>query len=567
MKKLFYLFTIILLVNSCDNVENPNQQQPEISFETKNVTVNISLPENSSLNVNNLTVSSLFTHNNQIINNESTVELFDENAIELVYVTNENGKIVLMNLINPSKTEEISLNSASTAKSLIMFHPWVMHLSVEAREEAYNEISLLPEFSDYHNLIIQGINSGEIDPLATQDILGAIDNLQNSMLSRVEIERAPLTMVVENNNVKVTNEKNSLAYSLQLFDEGNTPVGNEYIVDGVNREIYSWSTVSNILTGNFDLFHPQDVNFQIPTQSQMYTLKADTWSGSATFRNGSNIASSLIGIFSTTLKKVFKLSDCAFNVGSYFYSNVNVIIQQLTSNQLSSSQTISQMMSFLANDSNNLYDIIQKCPGNYSIGSEAFNQTIKALSIIGNLENGTLLFFNLIDLQVYDSEIEFCFLKTSNDIVECDISVVGKTLTLSVDSFCINGTDDDEFDNYDDDYDEPITFNEDGTMTFEDEQPDNIIINSYEQNGNNLTLTLSQRKFFSEFGDFNSNTCDGKTSFVQTFTANLVYDSSSNSFKGDVSYIRPETSGLTSNGLNCYFSSLNCSGTGEMKLE
>ena len=81
---------------------------------------------------------------------------------------------------------------------------------------------------------------------------------------------------------------------------------------------------------------------------------------------------------------------------------------------------MSFLVPFIGNKSNELYSLINSCTGNYSIGSQAFNQTIKALSIIGNFENGSLLFFNVIDIAQYDSEIEFCFFKIDNDIQVCE---------------------------------------------------------------------------------------------------------------------------------------------------
>ena len=316
MKKLITVFTLLLLLGC--NKDNGEIEPSEQNIETKQFNVSIILPDNSDLDLSELTVSSLFTFNAEISNGESSVELFNENAIEIVYATNNGGNIVLMNLINPINTEEIILDSKSTAQCLAMLHPWVMNLSVEARQEAYEEIALMPEFTDYHNLITEGINSGELDPLANNNITQAIGNFQNILLNRVEIEKLPLLMVAENGTVKIENKKSSMAYSLQLFDEENQPIGDEYIVDGVNKEILSWSIVGNILTGNFDLFQSQEVIFPIPSENQTYTLKANSWSGKATWRNGAKITSSIIGIVSTTLGKLIPKAQCGLTIGTFF---------------------------------------------------------------------------------------------------------------------------------------------------------------------------------------------------------------------------------------------------------
>jgi hypothetical protein len=438
MKKILLITVLLFFITSCEKDDNSNSTENG-NIETKDVNVTITLPEDSNFDVSELTVSSLFTLNNHNEEGQTTVRIFDENAIEMVYATNSEGNIVLLNLVNPSTTEEVVLDSKTTAQSLAMLHPWVMNLSVEARQEAYTEISLLPEFENYHNLIIQGINSGELDPLASESITQAIGNFQDIILSEsIEIEKLPLVMLTENNNIKVKNTKSSMSYSIQLFDENSQPIGDEYLVDGINKEIFSWSTVSNVVTGNFDLFTPQEIEFPVPSTNQLYTLHANTWSGKAVWRNGAKITSSIVGIVSTTLGKLIKNAECGITVGTFFWNNTNLIIQQLTNNSLTTSQAMSQLISFIGNESNELFSLIDNCPGNYSIGSQAFNNTIKALSIMGNLENGALLFFDVVDIATYESEIEFCFEKTDNDIIECDFNLEGAWSTSFI-SPCSSG--------------------------------------------------------------------------------------------------------------------------------
>lgn len=317
MNKISIFLISILLLVGCDSVE-PEMEPTWPIAETKDFNVSLNLPENTSLKLSELTVSSLFTNENQLANGEGSVELFDDNAMELVYATNPEGDIVLMNIVNPMTTEEVILDSKTTAQSLAMIHPWVMNLSVEARQEAFDEIALLPEFNAYHDLIVQGINSGEINPLASDVIVEAIGDFQHSLLSRIEVEIAPLVMEIDNDAVNLTNKSSSMAYSLQLYDENNKEFGDPYLVDGVNKEILSWGTIGNFVTGNFDLFTPQEIKFQVPSAAQVYTLKADSWAGDAAWRNGANISSSIVGIVSTTLGKLMKNSECAISIGSFF---------------------------------------------------------------------------------------------------------------------------------------------------------------------------------------------------------------------------------------------------------
>jgi hypothetical protein len=260
--------------------------------------------------------------------------------------------------------------------------------------------------------------------------LQAIDNFQGNFLNRVEEEKTPLLMVAENNTVDLTNKKSILAYNLQLYDENNLPIGENYTVDGVNKKLLTWSNVVNLLNGNIDLFQPTNVQFPVPItvplNNQVYNLKADRWTGDAKWRNGANIASAFIGLISTGAAEIFTNAGCAINLGNFFFTNATLIIQQLTNGQLNASQATGAFISIITTKSSQLFDIIRDCQGNYSIGSEAFQNLLKKLSFVGNLENGALLIFNIADMAQYDSEIEFCFERTGAEIVECnEIDIIG----------------------------------------------------------------------------------------------------------------------------------------------
>ncbi|WP_179006551.1 hypothetical protein [Winogradskyella forsetii] len=450
MKKLSLLFILFIFFGCSYDDSNSNDNQQEV-FGTKEITVVLELPENSNINSDDLTISTIFTEDGQVNNGTGNVEIFDNNAIELVYATNSSGNLILMSYFNPADGNAIELNSKTTAQSLAMLHPWTMNLSVQARQEAFQEIALMPEFTNYHNQVIQGINSGEINPLASSTILQAIDSFQNTLLNRVEIETLPLLMVAENSTVNLTNKKSSMAYNLQLFDENNQPIGEDYIVDGINKEILSWSNVLNILGGNFDLFQPTDVQFPIPNVNQQYNLKADRWSGKAFWQNGANLASSIVGIVSTTLGTILKGADCALPVGTFFANGAIDIVQTLSSGQMTASQAANQLNTFLLSRTSELKEITAECSQYALTELGGFGKILGALSLIGNFENGVLLFFNVVDIAQYDSEIQFCFERNENEIVECgEIDLSGNWSLIPQNNACISNI--------------GIKFNSDGTI-------------------------------------------------------------------------------------------------------
>ena len=117
MNKISIFLISILLLVGCDSVE-PEMEPTWPIAETKDFNVSLNLPENTSLKLSELTVSSLFTNENQLANGEGSVELFDDNAMELVYATNADGDIVLMNIVNPMTTVEVILDSKLQLKVL-----------------------------------------------------------------------------------------------------------------------------------------------------------------------------------------------------------------------------------------------------------------------------------------------------------------------------------------------------------------------------------------------------------------------------------------------------------------
>lgn len=425
MKKLIILFSFFVIFG-CSNDDSKNSE-PNLEFGTKVITVTVELPENSSINPNDLTISTIFTENETIENETGSVEVFDNDAFELIYATNSNGNIVLMSYINPIQGSEITLDSKSTAKTLAMFHPWSMHLSVQAKEEAFSQIEQFSEFNAYHNQVISNINSGSIDPLATNTILEAIDSFQTAIFSRVEQEILPLKMVAENNTIDLTNRKSSLDYEIELYGENGQQIGESVLIDGINKRLLSWSNVISVVNGSFDFFQPTNLSIEIPNENQEYRLKADAWSGFAAVNNSFEIASNLIGIFSTTASTIFEQPNCAIEIGNLFVSNASLVANLVSSEQMSNGEALGALIDYLIELKDEIYGVTESCSDYLlpQLSQTAFGKILEKLSIIGNLENGAVLIFNVTDIALYQNQLEFCFERTATEIVECENEIVG----------------------------------------------------------------------------------------------------------------------------------------------
>lgn len=168
-KFLFWTCVIFLFLISCKNDDENINQDEEINL--KQIKISLVLPNGSTINPNDLTVSTILTEDANVNNSVATVETFDDHATELTFATNSAGNMVLLGYFNPNNAENLTINSETTAIALIMLHPWTMDLSVEGKEDAISKIKNLPEFNTFKNLVESSIISGNLDPLSTTEII------------------------------------------------------------------------------------------------------------------------------------------------------------------------------------------------------------------------------------------------------------------------------------------------------------------------------------------------------------------------------------------------------------
>src|SRR5688572_24147738 len=147
MKRIILISAILLLIFSCSKDDNSSTEQEVI--ELKTLSVNINLPDNSSISETDLTISSLFSENMQVSDGSTEIESFDDNSMELTLATNSQGNIVMLSYFNPINSDVVEMNTESTALALIMLHPWSFDLTANAKAEALTYIKNLPEFDSY----------------------------------------------------------------------------------------------------------------------------------------------------------------------------------------------------------------------------------------------------------------------------------------------------------------------------------------------------------------------------------------------------------------------------------
>ncbi|MFK5971766.1 MAG: hypothetical protein QM485_00625 [Flavobacteriaceae bacterium] len=398
-----------------------------------NIGITIELPENANYKADELVVSSLFTENSAIKNTFGVAQTFSGNAFELVYAVNTKGELLLMSFVNPSKSKEVVLNAESTAIAMVMLHPWTMHLSVKAKEEAVEHIIGLSDFNSFKARISNSIANNNIDFGPTNTILTSLNSLQ-SKLSQQYISAkpvAPLSITYGEKKVSIRNNRSSMVYGMRVYDEENNPIGKPIYTYGVNKSVFSFSNAINLIQGNFDIFQPTDY-INIPIESKgKHTIKATSGSvldgteegKGAAFRNSLELLSNIVGIFSSTLGQVFKNAQCGISIGSWAYNNLKTGISLLVQNKKTPKEFLSEAIAIIGKNSSGLYDIAKECS---KVPKNSMTQIFKAMSIISNLENGIVTSLNIFDWMYYDSKREFCaILDEYSDFVDCiDIQIL-----------------------------------------------------------------------------------------------------------------------------------------------
>ena len=214
------------------------------------VTVKIQLPKNSTISVDELVLSSLFTFGAKVKMGVGFAETFDGNEMELVYAKNAHGEIILLSFLNPSKSKRIVLDAKSTAVSLVMLHPWTMHLSVDAKEEAMLTISEMLGFSSYLKKVESAIASGKLDINVVSPLVTELRSLQGKMSLSIVPEQLKLTLPKENSkkNRIIGNNEISMGYDKRLYDAGDATILSLRYKNVISRTILSFSSIKNKLS-------------------------------------------------------------------------------------------------------------------------------------------------------------------------------------------------------------------------------------------------------------------------------------------------------------------------------
>jgi len=190
-----------------------------------------------------------------------------------------------------------------------------------------------------------------------------------------------------------------------------------------NTEVTSQTAIFDIVAnGEYRLIAKSGLSFD----SSVDNLQA-------AYYNVKKLSASIFGIFSSTLEKKIKESDCYLELGKTIYhgnSGIISIKESLKSVQEGTRPKIlliKDILKYIKGNAGNVMELIEKCDSKYErpetvpiLKSGFFGKIFSFIDVISKLEsafNGGAMFGDW--LLYYDSEIEYCFTKTGDIIEEC----------------------------------------------------------------------------------------------------------------------------------------------------
>lgn len=153
MKYILALFLSCSLFLGCKKSDTPTEPGDELI----SISGKVVLPNNSGVNISGLEVNSGFT--SQILNTDTYKIDVLKNEFSSQYVTNAQGKNILMGYYYPTQTD-FTINSTSTILGILMETPSVSSLTVNGKLDLINKIKANSKFPTTLAKLEDAIRSG-----------------------------------------------------------------------------------------------------------------------------------------------------------------------------------------------------------------------------------------------------------------------------------------------------------------------------------------------------------------------------------------------------------------------
>jgi hypothetical protein len=537
MKNLTIFFILLLILSSCNKDDSTDDKQSELS-EFLNISGAIILPDENQNDTNLLKVQSI-AGLSDVINNEFEITVA-KNETNTLYVVDQNEKVVLMGYYYPNQTD-FTINSESTLIAMMMSLPISQTLNINGKESFLNTLKLDPEFQNLKSSLENLINQG-FSPLDTNQETFAINLIsffeEVANRSSQNQNDQPVTIFQQNREFIFQNPGKTYTSYVGIYKDNQRLESLK-----IDRVKFVPTSISQILLSIFDNY-ADDIDiieeaYTLPSDNGVYDIRirtgrqlssADDYEGALAL--GANIKDIAMDIFLDLLSYENRNLDCAQTLINNFDSFLGTVddFQNINSAQDCLSFTYDKTLAFITTSEN----VFSGCnPPNESISSylKSIEKKIFWLKWIGALGNSAN--FSIVAYQWFTDEaiVDKCYFVNDNDVAQC---ILGTWNISGIDN-CVNG----DGSTFQDTYEDIITFNEDGTVTVENDINDNgYDTNEFNFDGNTLIINL-------QYEENCDNQSDDYILVIDSWSFN--YDTANNTFSGSGTTTKTGSSGQCSN--------------------
>ncbi len=205
-----------------DSEEQSDDSNNESFLETQNISGNILLPGNSTLELNQLEVVS-FTNESGIIDDNYDLNV-PEGGHNVLFVSNEVDEVILLGYNYPGQTD-FTISAESTVLALMMSLPINSMLSPESRTELVSNILSDPEFDRLSQEVELVIASG-VSPLDENnidfisDLVSVFESSISNKAVTSKLEDDPVSINRSNKFLNFTNPGKSYDVEIGVYKDG-----------------------------------------------------------------------------------------------------------------------------------------------------------------------------------------------------------------------------------------------------------------------------------------------------------------------------------------------------------
>lgn len=405
LNKIIISLLAILLFGACE---------VEIEEAPENSTYITGTIDAGDLNTSNLEVLSILDKS-EVGYNKFTIETYECDLPQMLFVKNENEKIIMLYRDLVSTKEEIEINAYSTAIAFLTFHPALSTIHGEDYKEIINILTSAKSFNNYLNAIKNSIaQNREIFDTTNVELINCTQEIFSELFSDTTRlyngqsnakDLSFLTELYDCEPIDVRSEGRKLifrmpglypAYKCTVTSQSGTKIG-EFKVP--SRDNYGALNVVQCMVGQGNWAYGEEVQYTLPS----YEQKANFYFKRDGFDLFCQLATSALQTIGAPIVNNKKIEDIANGI-QIALNSVNINLEGLdisaTFWNVVLPIVIDVTLEKLSNPVGNSY--IEDYIGYYAI------DIAKGLNVYNRIEGGANALLRALWLLRCHKEYEFC---------------------------------------------------------------------------------------------------------------------------------------------------------------